>query len=105
MVVIMDFHQTVLPPPPSTLISLRASLGALWFRASSAVHDAIRHNAARTRRARPRIALPAPTEALASLLEAPSFEGATLRKIPRVTCPINDKWLRTTHVLDQAAAK
>jgi hypothetical protein len=101
----MESRQTILPPPPPPFVTLRASLGALWFRATSAVHGALHHTAARSRRARPQCSAPIPAQILTPLPQAPSYSGVTLRMISRRTCPINDKWLRSTHVLGQPTAK
>jgi hypothetical protein len=92
----MERCQTILPPPPPPLTTFRASLGALWFRASSAVRRVL-HRASRPPR-RARIATSA-NEPVTPVLVAPACNGDTLRIIEAATTPEDDKWLRATQVL------
>lgn len=91
----MDRCQTILPPQPPALTTLRASLGALWGHVAGALRGAVR------RASRPRIgALKAPgvpsfaapvSNALASPVDA--AQGT----------PDDDKWLRPTRSLPRRA--
>ena len=101
----MEFRQAILPPPPPPLTSLRASIGALWFRVTSAVQWALRLNAARVRRSQPPMLMPAPLESVVSIYDVVSYSSVPMPKAPRLTCPLNDKWFRNTQVLEQAAAR
>jgi hypothetical protein len=93
----MDRCQTILPPQPPGLTTLRASLGALWFRLSSAFRGALR------RASRPP---PRPRITTANALSAPVFVTpasnpcASPVRAPQGT-PEDDKWLRPTQVLPQ----
>ena len=95
----MDRCQTILPPQPPPLTTLRASLGALWGRVSRAFRGALR----RASRPPPRPRVLTASAAATPVLVAPvSNELAPPVDSPQGT-PEDDRWLRPTQVLTQRA--
>jgi hypothetical protein len=93
----MERCQTILPPCPPALTTFRASLGALWFRASSAVRSVF-HRASRPPR-RPRLTAPV-QEPCTPVLSAPTSSGQlTLPQCVPQAMLADDRWLRPTEVL------
>lgn len=92
----MDRCQTILPPEPPALTTLRASLGAFWFRTSTALGKALRRASQPSPQARPA----APwNEPGTPVLTAPiGNAGTDPSSAPQVT-PEDDSWLRPTQVL------
>lgn len=102
----MELRQTMLPPPPPPMTAFRASLGALWFRASCAVSSALRRHAKRNRAPIPRNLRLTPAEVVTPLtpvLVAAARNGHTLPLVSDALSPIltpeDDKWLRPTEIL------
>jgi hypothetical protein len=95
----MDRCQTILPPQPPPLTTLRASLGALWFRASTAIRGALYRASRPPRRAR---LTPVNEPCTPVLLSPVSNQGASPIHSPPAT-PEDDRWLRPTQVLPQGA--
>ncbi len=93
----MERCQTILPPCPPALTTFRASLGALWFRASSAVRSVFHRASQPPRRPRPTARGP---EACTPVLSAPTSSGER-RPPPRApeSMLADDRWLRPTEVL------
>jgi hypothetical protein len=100
----MDRCQTILPPQPPAFTTLRASLGALWFRISTAFRGAVRRASRPPPRPRILTASPLLTPVLVTpVLVAPvSDELASPVHSPQGT-PEDDRWLRPTQVLTQRA--
>lgn len=92
----MERCQTILPPRPPPLTTFRASLGALWFRASSAVRSALQRASRPPRRAR----LSAPEdEPCAPILACPADVDSAPQTSLEHETPEDDRWLRPTEVL------
>jgi hypothetical protein len=92
----MERCQTILPPRPPPLTTFRASLGALWFRASSAVRGALQRASRPPRRAR----LSAPeNEPCTPILVSPAYDDSAPQRPLQQETPEDDRWLRPTEVL------
>jgi hypothetical protein len=94
----MERCQTILPPAPPPLTTFRASLGALWFRASSAFRVALRRSSRPPRRVSLAVAT---NEPVTPVLTAAACNGGTLPMIDGAITPEDDKWLRPTQVLSR----
>ena len=92
----MDRCQTILPPPPPPMTAFRATLGALWFRISSAGHRALRVVRRAPTGPRRLATGNAPATPILSLHALTGQAGPTSAQ--RVT-PEDDRWLRPTQVL------
>jgi hypothetical protein len=95
----MDRCQTILPPRPPPLTTLRASLGALWFRLSTALLAALRRAARPARRAT-RLT-DGGLQVCTPILTAPIINEGTAPISAQQETPADDRWLRPTAPLPQ----
>ena len=90
----MERCLTILPPPPSWLTTVRAALGARWFRSASAMRCALR----RTQRAPVRAAI-VMNERVTPMLSLHACDAlAAPSSADRITSE-DDRWLRPTETL------